>query len=302
MTRIWRHPADKWPSLIVLSVLSVQLWAVFHLTSVTALLLTSLGLLLFSACPGSISHNHHHFNTFRPRWMNRFYEVILFLETGIPPFGWTLHHNLGHHKDYLDQERDPSGWLDDNGTVMHRVKYDVYNALRVYPEIMRIGRRYPRVYRQFKRWTLVSLTVLALLIALKPLAALIIFVLPMPVMLLGLLDNTYQQHQDLDVSSDYTASRNTTNRLYNLISWNLGYHTAHHLRPSLHWSELPDFHARIRQQIPDSLVGNSLLLSRCGEPTGIPLAGVARGMAQEYPRAWRPRGFTAPTSRHSSVI
>lgn len=300
MTRIWRHPADKLPSLIVLGVLTVQLWAVFTLESVGALLLTSLGLLAFSACPGSISHNHHHYNTFRPRWMNRVYEVILFLETGIPPYGWTLHHNLGHHKDYLEPEKDPSGWLNRDGSVMSRVKYDIYNALRVYPEIMRIGRRYPRVYRQFKTWTAVSIGVLGLLVVLEPLAALIVFVLPMPIMLLGLLDNTYQQHQDLDISSDYTASRNTTNRLYNLISWNLGYHTAHHMRPSLHWSELPAFHTEIRNRIPDQLVGDSLLLSRCGE-TGKTASGAAGGMGQQYPQPWRPRGLTAPTSRQSTV-
>lgn len=299
MTRIWRHSADIAPSLIVLGVLTVQLWAVFTLESVAGLLFVSLGLLLFSACPGAISHNHHHCNTFRPRWMNRVYEVVLFLETGIPPYGWTLHHNLGHHKDYLDQDNDPSGWREPDGRVMNRIKYDCYNALRVYPEIFRIGRRYPRVLRQFKRWGLVSLAVLALLIVFNPLPALIVFVLPMPIMLLGLLDNTYQQHQDLDISSDYTASRNTSNWLYNLISWNLGYHTAHHMRPSLHWSELPEFHARIRHRIPDQLVCDSLLLSRCGKRrAGLPAIG---GMAQAHPQPWRRNGLTAPTARQSSI-
>jgi beta-carotene hydroxylase len=265
MKGIWRHPADRMPALIVFSVLGVQLWAVFTVESVPALLAIALGLLLFSACPGSISHNHHHYNTFRPRWMNRIYEVILFLETGIPPFGWTIHHNLGHHKDYLDQTKDPSGWVNPDGSVMNRVKYDLYNAARVYPEIMRISRSRPRLRRSFLRWTAISLAVLGTLIWLQPVAALIIFVLPMPIMLVGLLDNTYQQHQDLDISSDYTASRNTTNRLYNLISWNLGYHTAHHLHPSTHWSELPRVHERIKERIPEHLIGDSVFLSECDQ-------------------------------------
>ena len=80
-------------------------------------------------------------------------------------------------------------------------------------------------------------------IAMDPLKALVLFVLPMPIMYLGLLDNTYMQHSDLDTSSHFTASRNTTSRLYNLISWNLGYHTAHHLKPHVHWSRLPALHA-----------------------------------------------------------
>lgn len=271
MTAIWRYQADIPPTLIVLGVLGVQLGAVFTLESLPALFTVAGALLLFSACPGAISHNHHHYNTFRPRWMNRIYEVILFLETGIPPFGWTIHHNLGHHKHYLHPPDDPSGWQNPDGSTMNRIKYDLYNAARVYPEIIRIGRSRPKLLRRFLTWTAVSLTVLSALIALRPVPALIIFVLPMPIMLVGLLDNTFQQHQDLDTRSDYTASRNTTNRLYNLISWNLGYHTAHHLYPNVHWSKLPELHERIRDRIPDHLVSDSVLLSSCDHSGGLDL-------------------------------
>ena len=101
------------------------------------------------------------------------------------------------------------------------------------------------------------------LIWLAPKQALIIFVLPMPIMLIGLLDNTYQQHQGLDMSGDHCASRNTTSRLYNLISWNLGYHTAHHMHPGVHWSKLPELHETIRHRIPAHLICDSVLLSHC---------------------------------------
>jgi len=260
---VYRHRADILPSLIVIAVFAVQLWAIFSLDSTAALLAVAAGLLLFSACPGSISHNHHHTMTFRPRWMNRVYEVILFLETGVPPFAWTLHHNIGHHQHYLDPKLDPSAWQEQDGRTMNRIRYDLYNALRVYPEVIRIGRSRPRLLRQFFLWGAISLAVLATLIALAPKQALIIFVLPMPIMLIGLLDNTYQQHQGLDMGDDHTASRNTTSRLYNLISWNLGYHTAHHMHPGTHWSKLPAVHEQIRHRIPDHLICNSVLLSAC---------------------------------------
>jgi beta-carotene hydroxylase len=260
---IYRHRADVLPSLIVLTIFFIQLWAVFTLESTYALLAVAGGLLLVSACPGSISHNHHHTMTFRPRWMNRVYEVILFLETGVPPYAWTLHHNIGHHQHYLDPTLDPSAWQQPDGRTMNRVRYDLYNAARVYPEIIRIGRTRPRLLRQFTIWTTLSLMVLAALIWLAPKQALIIYVLPMPIMLIGLLDNTYQQHQGLDMSSDHTASRNTTSRLYNLISWNLGYHTAHHMHPGVHWSKLPELHRKIEQRIPEHLICDSVLLSAC---------------------------------------
>jgi hypothetical protein len=42
-------------------------------------------------------------------------------------------------------------------------------------------------------------------------------------------------------------------RSYNILTGNLGYHTAHHVKPKLHWSKLPEFHATIADRIPDHL-------------------------------------------------
>ena len=54
---------------------------------------------------------------------------------------------------------------------MSRVKYDVYNSLRVYPEVIRIGQSKPKLYAKFKVWTAVSFAVLGLLLLYKPVAA-----------------------------------------------------------------------------------------------------------------------------------
>lgn len=263
MRPVYRYREDRLPSLIIATILAIQLATFFLVDSLWMVAGIMLALLSLSALPGSISHNHHHVPTFMAPWMNRVYEVILFLETGIPPYAWTLHHNVGHHKDYLDQSKDPSNWRLPDGRVMSRVRYDVTGALRIYPEIWRIGRDYPELFRRFKVWSTVSLLVLGAFIALDPLKALVLFVLPMPVMYLGLLDNTYMQHSDLDTSSHFTASRNTTSRLYNLISWNLGYHTAHHLKPYVHWSRLPALDATLAHRMPDGVRCESVLLSAC---------------------------------------
>lgn len=263
MRQIYRHPADRLPSVIVLLFFGVQLATFFLAESLWTVAAVMAVLLSLSALPGSIAHNHHHVPTFLSPWLNRGYEVILFLETGITPYSWTIHHNIGHHKDYLDQDRDPANWRLPDGSVMSRVRYDVVGALRIYPEIFRIGRDYPELFRRWKVWSTVSLLVLGVFMVLDPLKALVLFVLPMPVMYLGLLDNTYMQHSDLDTSSHFTASRNTTSRLYNLISWNLGYHTAHHLKPHVHWSRLPALDEEIRHRMPEGVRCESVLLSAC---------------------------------------
>lgn len=271
MRSCYRHREDVAPSLVVLSVLIIQMGAFFLLPDLGMVACVMLALLAFSAMPGSISHNHHHSATFRFAWMNRCYEVVLFLQTGVPPYAWTIHHNLGHHRYYLDPEEDTAPWQDKSGRMMSRIRYDVRGALMIFPEIYRVGRQHPLLLRRFNRWLLVSLAVLGVFLWLDPVRALVLFVLPMPIMYLGLLDNTYQQHSGLDMDSHLTASRNTTSRLYNFISWNLGYHTAHHLYPSVHWSRLPQLHETLRPEIPEGLVCHSVLLSDCpglepGEP------------------------------------
>ncbi|HEX6591706.1 MAG TPA: fatty acid desaturase, partial [Moraxellaceae bacterium] len=258
---VYRYREDIAPSLVILGICIIQLCTFFLVESLWVVAAVMLILLSCSAMPGSISHNHHHVPTFTRPWMNRIYEVLLFLQVGIPPYAWTLHHNLGHHKDYLDQEKDPSNWRLRDGRVMSRLRYDVVGSLRIYPEIWRIGRDFPELFRRFKVWSAISLAVLGVFILIDPVKALLLFVAPMPIMYLGLLDNTYMQHSDLDTDSELTASRNTTSRLYNFISWNLGYHTAHHMKPHLHWSRLPAFYAEIEKDIPAGMKCESVLLS-----------------------------------------
>ncbi|HEV2852180.1 MAG TPA: fatty acid desaturase [Thermoanaerobaculia bacterium] len=37
------------------------------------------------------------------------------------------------------------------------------------------------------------------------------------------------------------------------MTFNSGYHTAHHVKPGLHWSRLPEFHRQLRDRIPAEL-------------------------------------------------
>src|SRR5262249_49557415 len=53
------------------------------------------------------------------------------------------------------------------------------------------------------------------------------------------------QHQDCDFHSQFNHSRNLTGRFLNWLLLNNGYHTAHHLFPSAHWSVLPFIHERV---------------------------------------------------------
>jgi fatty acid desaturase len=200
-------------------------------------------------------HNHHHLNTFRQRFWNRAFEVVMFLQLGMLPYVYTLHHNIGHHRHYRDQTRDSNRWRRADGSVMGAWEYACILALNIYPTAVRIGRRHPAVRRKFLRMAAVCAAVLAGLFALDPLNALLVFVLPLPPALILQAQTTYHQHAGLEAQEALLASRSAVDPLYNLRTLNLGYHTAHHLHPTLHWSKLPAAHAEIAADIrPELLV------------------------------------------------
>jgi fatty acid desaturase len=178
----------------------------------------------------------------------------MFFQLGMLPYGYTLHHNIGHHRHYLDQTRDSNRWRRPDGSTMGPWEFAGRLCVAMYPTVWRIGRSHPAVFRRFLRMTAVCTAILATLIAIHPLNAFLVFVLPLPFALLLQAQATHWQHAGLASDAPLRASRSFVDRAYNLRTLNLGYHTAHHLRPSLHWSKLPAFHATIAAEIPPELV------------------------------------------------
>jgi len=258
MKKILRYPEDRWPLAYTLMVLAVQLGLFFRGENlwITALCVALLQPL--QAVAIACNHYQHHVNIFTGfagRWLNRAYETILFLQTGTPPYLITLHHNLGHHPHYLEPEQDTLRWQRPEGTPRSRLECLVKNFAGHLTWTMTIGRRHPKVYRRFKIMTAVSLTTLSVLIYLDPAKAMIVFVGPMVLAIFNVARLGYDQHAGLDMDDHLHASRNIESRFYNLVTFNSGYHTAHHVKPGLHWSRLPEFHRQLRDRIPAELRG-----------------------------------------------
>ena len=66
----------------------------------------------------------------------------------------------------------------------------------------------------------------------------------------------YLNHYGCDERSPNPCERanNCLNPLFNWSSNNFGYHTAHHRKPNAHWTELPEIHAQIADEIPPRLL------------------------------------------------
>jgi len=83
--------------------------------------------------------------------------------------------------------------------------------------------------------------------------------LPWGVSLAWLVGVNYVQHEDCDPDAEFAHSRNFTGRCTNWLLFNNGYHTAHHARPGLHWSETSRLHAQLAARIPQGLIEPSAI-------------------------------------------
>jgi|694.fasta_scaffold37764_7 fatty acid desaturase len=251
--RLFRHREDALPVLCIVA-LSVADVLVFLEAKSVWLLAGWLALVIGpKACICAWNHHHQHLLTFHQPWLNRLLELCYAFHTGITTNAWILHHVLGHHVHYLDQTKDESAWKRPDGTTMGVVEYTLTIALTGYPRAWRVGRRYPRYQPAFFGMGLVVVLLLAAAVAWNPLNAAFVFVIPMVAGYLITCWHTYCHHAGLDTDNPYEASHNILHRSYNILTGNLGYHTAHHVKPKLHWSRLPAFHAQIAERIPPHL-------------------------------------------------
>jgi fatty acid desaturase len=249
-----RFKADRRPVIFVLAALALHvgvfLWASPAWAAVWVLPLAVVGMFV-----APINHHHQHVNTFRSRPLNRAFELALSLQTGVSPYSWVLHHNFGHHQNYLNQpphgSADESRWKYLDGTPMGRVAYTLNLFIRHPLDIYRVGKRQPKAWRNYLLMKLPMWGLLAAGLAISPWNCLFAFVLPAMLTLLHTCWATYEHHAGHEPTGHHDASVNRENALFNWLTCNLGLHTAHHTRPGLHWSLLPEYHAKIRDRIPE---------------------------------------------------
>ena len=178
------------------------------------------------------------------------------------PYGWTLHHNLGHHLNYSESASarpspDESAWTRRDGVQMSRVEYTIDMLLRTISSEMVPGRA-SKHRRYLHYWLAMKLPLYAIdrrgALDGNPLNTLLIFLIPGFIALNHTIWATYEHHSGCATSDHLVASVNRDNHIYNRLTGNLGLHTAHHKRPGLHWSLLPQVHEEIASEIPEELI------------------------------------------------
>jgi len=193
------------------------------------------------------AHNQMHLPVFRSQIWNSVYQLLLMFGSGQPPTGIITAHNERHHRQpNSKQDFVRTDLVCSQSNVINLIVFpflSVAAMLREKPDDLahwKVLR--PHLYRQAVLERPVFYSVLLLLALLDWKSTLMFLVLPWLVAQLALVGVNLLQHQDCNTESEYDHSRNVTGTLANWFLLNNGYHTAHHLRPAMHWSLLPEFH------------------------------------------------------------
>lgn len=213
-----------------------------------------------------INHNHQHHPTFVHRLCNRVFGVLLSWCIGTPATAIVPMHNWNHHVH--NNTRD-----DCVRTSQVQFRWNLLNLL-LFPFVALLGYRqirsqglrdwrvtHPRLYRQLRLERLTLYAGLAVLLVLRPLETLTYLGCPFVFGQWAIVAINLVQHDGCNPESTHDHSRNFSGRPLNWWLFNNGFHTAHHLRPGLHWSALPGFHQHIRAQIDPELERRSLALA-----------------------------------------
>jgi len=256
---IFRYKEDRLPVLIILSLTVVDFVLYFTVNNALLLFVYYLVMIIPKGTICAWNHHHQHLFTFRNTALNRGLEFVYALHTGVTTHLWRLHHVLGHHLNFLDQKKDESRWMRKDGSKMGVIEYTLNVAITAYPRGFAVGKKHPKQRRPFVVYTLITFVIVGLLVWYKPLQALFLFVLPMMTSLLFTAYVTYEHHSGLDTQNEFEASNNNLNPLYNTLTGNLGYHTAHHHKQGVHWSKLPQLHETIKDKIPAHLYTRSAI-------------------------------------------
>jgi len=218
----------------------------------------------FSFYVQTVTHNVLHGALFESKAANRAFRFVLSFCGLFPVSSVIPSHNLVHH--HFDDDGQPD-WASPSHA---RFKWNLLNLLH-FPNI--IG---PITFAGINRWASVkgradyrrqsmqesvfAFGLTGLLLAYDFWTVLFFVLVPQLWGARWFLRVNIIQHDGCDISSEYNHSRNFGGALINWFAVNAGYHTAHHNKPGLHWSELAKSHQQdVAPKMDPSLLEPSLL-------------------------------------------
>ncbi len=191
-------------------------------------------------------HNTSHRILFRRSysWLNLVIPWVLGPFFGEPPEGYYSHHVGMHHFE--------ANLPGDLSSTMKYQRDSVLDFSRYLGDFLFFGFIRLLVYTvQKRRFKLFRRALLgessfyigvAFLALFNLKASLVVFVIPLGIVRFAMMTGNWAQHAFIDENTPENSYRNSItciNSSYNRRCFNDGYHIGHHLKPSLHWTEMP---------------------------------------------------------------
>jgi fatty acid desaturase len=203
-----------------------------------------------------IKHNHIHVPIFNSVLLNSGFDYVIDILTGNTVHDAYIIHIANHHKE-TNKHRDWGNTerFTNNKGALSIVRYALttpYEFLKGKlewmkdPENKQLGRKNFRA--NLILWTIY---ILAAIIDFK--ATLLFIILPNLLAQFILVSFNYFQHNGCNPSTRYNHSRNFTGTVINYLTFNNGFHIAHHHYPSAHWSQFKEIHIRLHSKIDPDL-------------------------------------------------
>lgn len=257
--KLLAHPADA-RTLFVMALVTAVAVAHWMTGAFSPWLFAAAMVLAFAVAP--MNHNHSHRPMWRHALLNRASEVWFSLFQGHPGYMFQPMHVENHHRFHNGPE-------DVTRTDRYRAANDLAGLLRhpfefAWAAAPHLGARLSHLWRSDRRelaWiacqylSIAAIDVAALWLDWR--AAVYVLLAPQAAALFWLMASNYLQHAHACADSEIDHARNFTGAV-NWLGFNVGFHTAHHLEPQRHWSELPSLHRELAPRIAPALIETSL--------------------------------------------
>ena len=178
------------------------------------------------------------------QWLHSYITWIICPLFGHAPEGYFSHHMGMHHIE--------NNMEDDTSSTMAYQRDSVKDFLVYFLKFLFVGVKNTILYlyhrkrkKLCKRLTLGEYVYFAFCIAMCFVdfkATMLVFIVPLVFARLVMMLGNWTQHSFIDGADPdnlYTNSINCINTKYNHTCWNDGYHIIHHLRPGMHYTEMP---------------------------------------------------------------
>lgn len=214
--------------------------------------------LYFAIVVAVIAHNHNHVPMWKSPFLNQVTNNWITLLYGFPAFAWKPTHNINHHRlnnregDYTITYR----YSERNNLITLLTYPSISSYFQQSPVMNYLKGLYKDSRKEFFLALLQYITLgifIVITLILDWRKSLLYVIVPQQVALYTIMIFNYIQHVHADEESEFNHSRNFVSPFTNFMMFNNGYHTIHHMKANLHWSQLPAAHAKIAHQIQPDL-------------------------------------------------